>query len=326
MSANDITASYISDEKFNKDLYFVKDKLVEMSLIDVLKSYKCFIAGGYGRCIANILRTNSPHSAKIHEEYFNYNTYGRGGDIDIFFETHEDYTKVAKYLTQLCGKNKNKYWYISKSPFAETFRHGSDMSNMSSARNKLTNVQLINCTFDTPENIIRNFDLINSMAGLTFRHDGIKLFKHKDFDECEIKSEISLNPEVPINFTIGKRLVKYRQIKNLKNLSENSKTRLTCFIEKFAASLSSSELDELCYNPTKDPTYNLTDAVNKLPKDCNKNMKLKENILAELLSGIPHDIRVIAISYLLTNNHRNETEDYNYIAKNNEILRTLLCD
>jgi hypothetical protein len=129
-----------SMEAFLGQEMFLKQKLGSGVALEVLKTFDCFLAGGFPLS----LLYNSKH-----------------GDLDFFFTSLEEQEKAKDFLCEKLGVKPNEHNtsttpYFSKSVFADSFRDGS------------AKIQLITVEYGSMEKVLSSFDFINCQVGVFY--------------------------------------------------------------------------------------------------------------------------------------------------------------
>lgn len=197
--------SFSLDEAYDENHINSYKKIVSLlnKIDDKIMNYKFILSGGF--LIFHMLET--------HNENRKYN------DIDLFFESKEDFNKLNSYLLESFA-NKQIVYTEYKTNNANTYSFQIDSKDVK--------LQLIQSIFESKEKTIASFDLQNCQIALDNKGE---LCMNKDFENLYWRKELRVNKLVikyleergpGYLFTLLNRFKKYQWRYNLINLNEST--------------------------------------------------------------------------------------------------------
>lgn len=195
-------------------LQFLYTPIVTLAL-----KHNGYIAGGFAR---NMLATKC-----VDPMYF-----VNGGDIDVFFYCEEDYLAT---LAGIVEYTKNIYPHVieeniardSIAKFAKNIQTPIWFDGYSHVTVK---VQLVNSHFGTPEEILKSFDLVNSIVAFNFENGWVS----DCFKQLEERSQIMICGSSHIE-SLGGRVGKYFKKYGYTTMDEASHKTLAKWAKKYTS-------------------------------------------------------------------------------------------
>lgn len=195
--------SFIFEEPYDENHIKSYKKIVSLlnEIDDKIINYKFILSGGF--LVFNMLES--------------YSQILKYQDIDLFFESKEDFDKLNLYLLEVFSKKQIPYKQY-KTNNANTYSFKINCKDIK--------LQLIQSIFDSKEKIIGSFDLENCQIALDNKGN---LCMNKDFENLYWRKELKINTlvikyleerDTNYLFTLLNRLKKYQYRYNLINLDE----------------------------------------------------------------------------------------------------------
>jgi hypothetical protein len=166
-----------------------------------------FIAGGCGRWLRSVGQiTPVKRGVYVHE----------GGDIDLFFKTPASWSEfISLYSENQCLQLGTPCVRLSDGKLAANISFASN--GICHGYNRVPNVQAIRCVTGTPEEVILDFDFVNSMVAF----DRNRVWVASKWEELEHSKKLGVVrwDGRSIAFRVKKYMMKYGY-KSLEDLSE----------------------------------------------------------------------------------------------------------